>query len=122
MRSPFVHRATLLHHVAANGIEVERQLQSPPNAVEIMHALLERGAQPDALCATYGGGRQQTTLILLVSSAGPAAAGVQAALVEELCRAGARVDGLDDDDVPLWTAITFGLPTPPRRWSAAAPE
>jgi hypothetical protein len=25
----------LLHHVAANGIEVERQLQTPPNAVEI---------------------------------------------------------------------------------------
>jgi hypothetical protein len=30
MRSPFPHRQTLLHHVAANGIEVERQLRSPP--------------------------------------------------------------------------------------------
>ena len=108
MRSPFVHRATLLHHVAANGIEVERQLQSPSNAVEIMRVLLERGAQPDALCDTYGGGRGQTTLYLLVSSAHPAAAGVQAGLVEELCRGGARVDGLDDDGTPLWTAIMFG--------------
>jgi len=108
MRSPFVHRAMLLHHVAANGIEVERQLQSPPNAVEIMRLLLERGAEPDAVCETYGGGRKQTTLYLLVSSAHPAAAGVQAPLVEELCRAGVRVNGLDDDGVPLWTAITFG--------------
>jgi hypothetical protein len=108
MRSPFVHRAMLLHHVAANGIEVERQLQSPPNAVEVMRLLLERGAEPDALCNTYGGGRQQTTLYLLVSSAHPAAAGVQAALVEELCRGGARVEGPDDDGGPLWTAITFG--------------
>jgi hypothetical protein len=33
---------------------------------------------------------------------------VQAALVEELCGAGARVDGLDDDGTPPWTATTFG--------------
>ena len=38
-RSPFPHHATLLHHVAANGIEVERQLQSPPNAPAIMRLL-----------------------------------------------------------------------------------
>jgi ankyrin repeat protein len=100
--------ATLLHHVAANGIEVERQLQSPPNAPAIMRLLLERGAEPDAVCDTYGGGRTQTTLYLLVSSCVPAAAGVQAALVEELCRGGAEADGLDDDGLPLWTAITFG--------------
>ncbi|MGO9957347.1 MAG: ankyrin repeat domain-containing protein [Solirubrobacteraceae bacterium] len=110
MRSPFVHRATLLHHVAANGIEVERQLQSPPNAAEIMRLLLEHGAEPDASCDTYGGGRAQTTLYLLVSSCVPAARGVQATLVEELCNGGARVDGLDDDGLPLWTAITFGYP------------
>ena len=96
----------LLHHVAANGIEVERQLQTPPNAVGIMRLLLERGAEPDAICDAYGA--DDTTLGLLVSSAHPAAAGVQAALVEELCRGGARVDGLDDDGAPLWTAIAFG--------------
>jgi hypothetical protein len=106
MRSPFPHRATLLHHVAANGIEVERQLQSPPNAPVIMRLLLERGAEPDAICSIYG--ERDTTMGLLVSSCVPAAAGVQAALVEELCRGGARVDGLDDDGLPLWTAITFG--------------
>ncbi len=105
-RSPFPHRAMLLHHVAANGIEVERQLQTPPNAVEIMRLLLERGAEPDAVCDVYGG--RDTTLALLVSSVHPAAAGVQAALVEELCKAGARAHGPDDDGAPLWTAITFG--------------
>jgi len=44
MRSPFPHRQTLLQHVAANGIEVERQLQSPPNPVEVLRLLIERGA------------------------------------------------------------------------------
>lgn len=107
-RSPFPHHATLLHHVAANGIEVERQLQSPPNAPAIMRLLLERGAEPDALCDTYGGGRTQTTLVLLVSSCVPAVAGVQSDLVDELCRGGAQVNGLDDDELPLWTAVSFG--------------
>lgn len=107
-RSPFPHEAMLLHHVAANGIEVERQLQSPPNAPEIMRLLLERGAEPDAVCRTYGGGANQTTLYLLVSSVHPATAGVQAQLVDELCRGGAAVNGPDDDGTPLWTAISFG--------------
>jgi hypothetical protein len=107
-RSPFPHRSALLHHVAANGIEVERQIQSPANAVEIMRLLLERGAEADALCDTYGGGRDQTTMCLLVSSCVPAQAGVQAALVDELCRGGAQVNGLDDNGAPLWTATTFG--------------
>jgi ankyrin repeat protein len=105
MRSPFPHRATLLHHVAANGIEVERQLQSPPNAVEVMRLLLERGAEPDAICTIYG--ERDTTMELLVSSAVPAAAGVQAPLVEELCAHGARVDGLDDDGGPLRIAVAY---------------
>jgi ankyrin repeat protein len=108
MRSPFPHRQTLLHHVAANGIEVERQGPSPGNAVDILRLLIDRGADPDATCDSYGGGNGATTLCLLVSSAWPAAAGVQAALVEELCGRGARVNGIDDDGLPLWTAISFG--------------
>jgi hypothetical protein len=71
-RSPFPHGATLLHHVAANGIEVERQLQSPSNAVQVMRLLLERGAEPDAVCTIYSA--RDTTLGLLVSSAIPARA------------------------------------------------
>jgi hypothetical protein len=108
MRSPFPHHQTLLHHVAANGIEVERQLRSPANAVEILRLLIERGAVPDATCDSYGGGNDTTTMCLLVSSAHPFVAGVQVALVEELCRNGARVDGIDDDRAPLWTAVSFG--------------
>lgn len=108
MHSPFPHRQTLLHHVAANGIEVERQLQSPANAVDVLRLLIERGADPDATCDSYGGGNGATTICLLVSSAGPAAVAVQAALVEELCRSGARVNGIDDDGLPLWTAVSFG--------------
>jgi ankyrin repeat protein len=108
MRSPFPHHCTLLHHVAANGIEVERQLQSPPNATQVMRLLLDRGADPDAACDLYGGGPSMTTLCLLVSSCVPAEAGVQALLAGVLCRGGAAVDGPEDDGAPLGTAITFG--------------
>jgi ankyrin repeat protein len=108
MRSPFPHHQTLLHHLAANGIETERQRRSPPNAVEVMRLLIERGADPDATCDSYGGGPRSTTMCLLVSSVHPYVAGVQVALVEELCRNGARVNGIHDDNVPLWTAISFG--------------
>src|SRR5579864_9283961 len=50
---PPVHRATLLHYVAANGVEGYRQ-KTPPNAVEIARALLQAGAEPDALADLYG--------------------------------------------------------------------
>jgi ankyrin repeat protein len=107
-RSAAAHRATLLHHVAANGVEASRQRSSPANAVEILRLLLERGAEPDAICETYAGGPAQTTLCLLVSSAAPAAAGVEVGLVEELCRGEADPNGIDDDGLPLWTAIIRG--------------
>lgn len=115
MRSPFPHHCMLLHHVAANGIEVERQLQSPPNAARVMQLLLDRGADPDAPCDLYGGGPSMTTLCLLVSSCVPAEAGVQAPLVAVLCRGGAAVNGPEDDGAPLRTAISFG-------YTAAAEE
>ena len=70
-RSTRRHHATLLHYVAANGVEDFRQL-SPPNAVEIACLLLDAGAEVDALADTYGGGTDQTTMNLLVSSAHPA--------------------------------------------------
>ena len=106
-RSARVHRATLLHYVAANGIEDFRQL-TPAHAVEVARALLEAGAEVDALADTYEGGNAQTTLNLLVSSAHPAAAGLQPALTEVLLDFGAAVNGVEDDCSPLITALAFG--------------
>ncbi len=105
-RSPFGHHQTLLQHVSANGIEMNRQWQTPANAVAIAEALLAAGSEPDVTCDSYGNG--STALTLLVSSAHPYEAGVQGQLVEALCRGGANPDGLDEHASPLWTAITFG--------------
>ncbi len=82
---PPVHRATLLHYVAANGVEGYRQ-KTPINAVEIAKTLLEAGAEVDALADMYGG--HYATMSLLASSCHPANAGVQVALVD-----GARLSG-----------------------------
>jgi ankyrin repeat protein len=103
--SPFGHHRTLLQHVAANGIESSRQWQSPSNAVEIARILIEAGADVDAPSDGPAGG--WTALTLLVTSEHPAKAGVQADLVEVLCRAGAKPDGIEDDGKPLWEAINF---------------
>ena len=108
-RSARLHHATLLHYVAANGVEDYRQI-TPANAVEVARTLLEAGAAVDALADTYGGGSLQTTMNLLVSSVHPAARGVQAALVETLLDHGAAINGLDDDASPIMTALVFGYP------------
>jgi hypothetical protein len=108
-RSARVHGATLLHYVAANGVEDFRQ-KTPPNAVAIARFLLASGAAVDALANTYDGGTAQTTLNLLVSSVHPAIAGLQPALVETLLDHGAAIDGLEDDGAPLMIAFAFGYP------------
>ena len=106
-RSP--HHATLLHYVAANGIEDALQV-SPLQAPDVARVLIAAGSEVDALCDTYGGGTLQTTLNLLVSSVHPAAAGVMTALVDVLCESGANVNGVADDGSPLATALAFGYP------------
>jgi len=105
-RSQREHHATLLHYVAANGVEQYRQ-KSPPNAVEIANTLLEAGAEVDALADTYAGGPTETTLNLLVSSVHPRDAGVQVPLVHTLLDHGAAVDGIANDCSPLVTALAF---------------
>lgn len=110
-RSARVHRVTLLHYVAANGVEDWRQ-KTPPNAVAIATRLLDAGAEVDALAETYGGGNAQTTMNLLVSSVHPHAAGLQSALVDVLLDYGAAVDGLDHDGSPLMTSLAFGYIEP----------
>lgn len=101
------HHATLLHYVAANGVEDYRQ-RTPPNAVEIARFLLDAGAKVDALADTYNCNHWQTTMNLLVSSAHPAGAGLTPALVEVLLDCGAVINGLTDDESPLLTALDFG--------------
>jgi ankyrin repeat protein len=106
-RSQRPHRATLLHYLAANGVEDERQ-KSPPNAPQIARVLLAAGAVPDALAEMYGG--QHTTMTMLVSSVHPAKAGVEDALVEELLDHGAAIEGVGSGTwgAPLMTALAFG--------------
>jgi len=106
-RSRRVHRATLLHYVAANGVEDFRQM-TPKNAVAIARFLLDAGAEVDAAAETYGGGYWQTTMNLLVSSAHPAGAGLMPALVDVLMDYGAAANGVGDDESPIMTALDFG--------------
>lgn len=105
---PSVHRATLLHYLAANGVEDYRQ-KTPANAVAIARLLLEAGADPNALAAMYGG--ECAPLSLLVSSSPPARAGVQTALAEVLLDHGADPDGRGSGNwvSPVLTALVFGF-------------
>jgi ankyrin repeat protein len=105
---PPVHRATLLHYVAANGVEGYRE-KSPKNAVAVAEILLRAGAEVDALADMYGG--RCTTMSMLVSSCHPAKAGVQVALVETLLDFGAAIEGRGSGQwgSPLMTALAFGF-------------
>src|SRR5258708_712229 len=105
---PPVHRATLLHYVAANGVEAYRQ-KTAPNAVEIARTLLQAGAEPDALADMYGA--ECTTMSMLVSSSHPAEAGLQVPLVALLLDFGAAIEGRGTRKWggPLSTALVFGM-------------
>lgn len=107
-RSEDTHAATLLHHVAANGIPDALQ-RTPDNAVEVARLLLEHGSDPNALSAGYGGGPGSTPLCLLVSSWPPFERGLQADLVRALVGGGARAEGVTAEGLPLATALTFGF-------------
>lgn len=105
-RSVRRHHATLLHYVAANGVEGSRQ-KTPPNAVEIADILLEAGAEVDALAGMYD--HRCTTMSMLVSSSHPHEAGLQAALAEKLLDYGAALEGPGSDwQSAVITALQFG--------------
>lgn len=104
-RSTRRHHATLLHYVAANGVEDHRQ-RTPPNAVEIATILLDAGAEPDALADMYD--QRCTTLSMLLSSAHPHAAGLQLPLAELLLARGAAFEGPGRWGSSLMTALLFG--------------
>lgn len=102
------HGAALLHYVAANGVEEDRQ-RTPANAVDVARILLEAGADPNATASMYGG--ECTVMSLLVSSSHAAEAGVQVALIDLLVDHGASVEPLGSGnwESPLRTALVFGF-------------
>jgi ankyrin repeat protein len=105
-RSTRRHHATLLHYIAANGVEDERQ-KTPANAVEIAKLLLDSGAEPDALADMYD--HKCTTMSMLVSSCHPDKAGLQIALAELLLDYGAALDGPGSAwQSAVMTALQFG--------------
>jgi hypothetical protein len=123
-RARAAHRSTLLHYTAANGIETElqstpasiyqrlatctpdEQLDLQTNALEVVSALLDAGADVTACSEAYGG--DADVMGLLVSSAHPAIAGVQSELIVLLLNTGFPVDGLVDDGNPLAMALGSG--------------
>ncbi len=105
-RSTRRHHATLLHYIAANGVEGYRQ-QTPDNALEIAKLLLDAGAEVDALADMYD--HKCTTMSMLVSSAPPAKAGLQTKLAETLLESGAALEGPGTNwQSAVLTALAFG--------------
>lgn len=119
-RSVRRHRATLLHYLSANGLELERQ-RSPSSALAVGRLLLDAGADPSATARAYGG--DCTTLSLLVSSVHPAEAGVQADLALLLVERGATLHpAVEGERAPLDVVLSFGyLDTALRLVDAGAP-
>lgn len=99
------HQASLLHYVSANGVEDDKQ-KTPDNVVEIAKILLEAGANPNQVSNIYGGGNGSTAMVALVSSSHPAQAGKMGDLVRLFCQY-ANPDGVDNEQYPLATAISF---------------
>jgi hypothetical protein len=99
-RSTREHQATLLHYVAANGVENFRQV-TPKNIAEMTEILLAAGADVDCEADVYGGGC--TALGLVATSAPPAIAGAQRDVIDVLLKYGARMDlpGIGGNRQPL---------------------
>jgi len=113
-RSTREHQATLLHYVAANGVEGYRQ-KPPKNAVKVAEVLLRAGAEVDADLDYGAAGRKRypervgsTTLGLVATSVHPAVVGVQIELLEKLLKAGAAVNGVPGGWSPLIAALHNG--------------
>ena len=106
-RSSRPHRCTLLHYLAANGMEGERQ-RTPANAVEVIKVLIGAGSDPNASCYTYRGGPGETTAGLLAGSAPPRDAELTLPMLAALARGGARLNEAYTLLVRLFTALQDG--------------
>ena len=62
-RSAFGHGATLLHYLAANGVEIRRQ-KGPSNVAEVARLLLEAGADASAAASFCGGSYDPLTMVM----------------------------------------------------------
>lgn len=102
-RSTRQHQATLLHYVAANGVEGYRQ-KTPSNTVAIAQLLLDSGADVNATAALYG--PNATTLALAATSIHPQQAGLQQQLLELLLSRGASLH----DDSLITSCLANGRP------------
>ena len=101
------HHATLLHYIAANGVEGMRQ-RTPVNALDIARLLLDTGSDPNALADMYDA--RCTTLSMLVSSSPPAEAGLQVPLAELLAERGASLEAPGSRwNAAVLTALVFGF-------------
>ena len=100
--------ATLLHYLAANGVEGLSSTVAEERRRD-REILLDAGADPNALSWAYGG--HCTTMALLVSSTPPADAGVQVPLVETLIDYGASIAPAGEGKwtSPIETALVFGI-------------
>lgn len=80
-RSPFGHRATLLHYCATNGVENYHQ-KLPLNMPQMAALLIEKGSDKSAKSKAYNG--KFTAAELAATSGHPVAAGIQKELLEVL--------------------------------------
>lgn len=80
-RSPFYHRANILHYASANGVEIHRQIV-PQNIAEIVNILVTKNADKHALANFYD--TRLEPYLLAESSAHIRMAGVRDELLELL--------------------------------------
>lgn len=83
MRSPYGHKATALHYLGSNGVELYRQIV-PDNAAQMASLLIAHGADPALTMEVYGG--KFTVCQLVMTSAHPAEAGLKDELARILCQ------------------------------------
>ena len=107
-RSPREHHATLLHYVAANGVEDHRQ-KTPPNAVDIANLLIGLGADIHARAGFYGAASGSTPLVALVTSGHPKQAGLMEPLIRAFAAANQPLDDPQEPGAPLLNAFMFRM-------------